>query len=194
MFQEPLEEMMASVDFPIYGLTEEVFGLRPSGYWAPPRYNGKYWSCHNYQQCITLHYQSDRYMPFLHDKSGKEPTFSVCNGRSLSGPPLSDIKATSYVHTSYIRWEQGPDLPASEGYRTFAFCSSLTIDGEQFVGNFLYFPAPIFHSIYVLNHGHLCLQGQARGPHPEELIQILESLHVLNGKAVERAREQSDES
>jgi hypothetical protein len=32
MCQEPLEEVMASVDFPIYGLTEEVFGLRSSGY------------------------------------------------------------------------------------------------------------------------------------------------------------------
>ena len=181
MCQETLEEVMASIDFPIYGLTEEVFGLRSSGYWAPPRYNGKYWSCPKDQLCITLNYQSDRYMPFIHKKSSKETTFSVCNGRSLrDGEPLLGIK-----YASYVRWEEGPDLPVSEGKRTFAFCSSLTIDGEQFVGNFLYFPAPIFHSIYVFNHGHLCLQGQARGPHPDELIQILESLHVLNGKAVE---------
>jgi hypothetical protein len=180
MCQESLEEVMASVDFPIYGLTEEVFGLRSSGYWAPPRYNGGYWSCSKYQQCITLNYQSDRYVPLLHEKLGKGPTFSVCNGRSLSGPPLLGIKSASYV-----RWEEGPDLPVQEGGRTFAFCSSLTIDGEQFVGNFFYFPAPIFHSIYVFNNGHLCLQGQARGPHPDELIQILQSLRVLNGKAVE---------
>jgi hypothetical protein len=170
MCQEPLEDVMASVDFPIYGLTEEVFGLRSSGYW----------SCPKDQLCITLNYQSDLYMPFLHEKSGKEPTFSVCNGGSLNGQPLPDINPTSYV-----RWEEGPDLPVQEGGRTFAFCSCLTIDGEQFMGNFLYFPAPIFHSIYMFTKGHLCLQGQARGPHPDELIQILESLHVLNGKAVE---------
>ena len=32
MCQEPLEEVMASVDFPVYGLAEEVFGLRYSRY------------------------------------------------------------------------------------------------------------------------------------------------------------------
>ena len=98
----------------------------------------------------------------------------MCNGRSLNGPSLVGIKSVSYVH-----WKEGPDIPVQERSRTFAFCSSLTIDGEQFVGNFLYFPAPIFHSMYVFNNGCLYLQGQARGPHPDELIQILQSLRVL---------------
>jgi len=175
MCQEPLEEVMASVDFPVYGLTEEVFGLRSSGYWAP-RDDG-HWGCSNYQQFITLDYQSERYIPFLYEKAGKEPTFSVRNCRSLSGPPLPGIKSVSYVH-----WEEGPDIPVQEGCRTFAFCSSLTIDGEQFVGNFLYYPAPIFHSMYMFNNGRVYLYGGAYGPHPDELIQILQSLRVLNNQ------------
>ena len=178
MYQEPLEEVIASVDFPVYGLTEEVFGLRLSGYRAP-RYDG-YWDCSKSHQFLTLDYQSERYVPFLHEKFSKKPTFSVHSSRGLSGPPLIGIKSTSYVH-----WEEGPNLPVQDSGQTLVFCSSLTIDGEQFIGNFLFYPAPIFHSIYVLSNGHRSLHGQACGPHPEELIQILQSLRVLNGKAVQ---------
>ena len=39
--------------------------------------------------------------------------------------------------------------------------------------------------IVMFNNGHMYLQGQARGPHLDELILILQSLRVLNGKAVE---------
>jgi hypothetical protein len=60
MCQEPLEEVMASVDFPIYGLTEEVFGLRYSRDGSSQAFLS--------DRGISLKYQSDRYFPFLHEK------------------------------------------------------------------------------------------------------------------------------
>ena len=185
MCEEPLEEVIASVDFPVYGLTEEVFGLRYSSRCWTPRSNGRWCSRYRF---ITLDYHSERYIPFLHEQASKKPTLSVRSFKGLDSP-LVGIKSVSYVH-----WEEGPDIPVQDSSRIGVFSSSLTIDGEHFIGNFLYYPAPTFHSMYMFNNGHMYLQGQARGPHLDELIQILQNLRVLNGKAVERAREQSDES
>ena len=173
--QESLEEVMALVDFPVYGLPEEVFGPHASGYWTP-RHLGIWLSRDRF---ITLDYRSERYVPFLHEQVRKKPTFSVCSSKGLS-TPLLGIKSVSYVH-----WEEGPDMPVQDADRMLVFSSSLTIDGEQFMGNVLSYPAPFFYSMYWFYHGDFRLNGQARGPHPDELIQMLQSLHVLNGKAAE---------
>ena len=169
MCQEPLEEVMASVDFPVYGLAEEVFGLRYS------RYGSSQSSLLGRR--IALGYQSDRYVSFLHENAHKNLTFDVCS--------LRDRR--SILPLSYTPWK---DVGISEQdcSRLFVFYGSLTIDGEQFIGNFTYYPAPIFDSKYVFNNGRVYLYGEAYGPHPDELIQILQSLRVLNGKEVESSR------
>ena len=40
----------------------------------------------------------------------------------------------------------------------------------------------------MLYHGRIGLEGEALGPSIDELIQIVESLHDLNGKEVESSR------
>jgi hypothetical protein len=169
MCQEPLEEMMASVDFPVYGLTEEVFGLRYSRCSSSQAFLSDRWIC--------LEYQSDRYFPFLHENSYKNLTFHVCISRYRPG-------VTSVGHTL---WKDA-GVPEQDYSRLFVFYGSLTIDGEQFMGNFTSYPAPILESGYVFKNGRACLHGRAYGLHPDELIQILQSLRVLNSKEVESSR------
>jgi hypothetical protein len=53
------------------------------------------------------------------------------------------------------------------------------------MGNFTSYPAPAFDTYYRLFKGRMVLQGGACDFHPDELIQILQSLRVLNGKPVE---------
>jgi hypothetical protein len=118
------------------------------------------------------------YVSFLHENAHKNLTFDVCS--------LRDRR--SILPLSYTPWK---DVGISEQdcSRLFVFYGSLTIDGEQFIGNFTYYPAPIFDSKYVFNNGRVYLYGEAYGPHPDELIQILQSLRVLNGKEVESLKQ-----
>jgi hypothetical protein len=166
MCQEPLEEMMASVDFPVYGLTEEVFGLR-------------YSECRSSQSILSdrqigLAYQSDRCFPFLDQNSYKNLTFNVASSRYRPG----------VTSVGYTLWKYA-GVPEQDCNRLFAFYGSLTIDGEQFMGNITSYPAPILDSGYVFNNERVCCWGRAYGLHPDELIQVLQSLRMLNGKAVE---------
>jgi hypothetical protein len=166
MCQEPLEEVMASVDFPVYGLTEEVFGLRYS------RYHSSQSILSDRQ--ISLEYQSDRNFPFLHENSYKNLTFNVTSSRYRPG----------VTSVGYTLWKYA-GVPEQDCSRLFAFYGSLTIDGEQFMGNITSYPAPILDPGYVFVNGQACLTGKAYGLHPDELIQVLQSLPVLNSKAVE---------
>ena len=162
MCQEPLEEVMAAVDFPVYGLPEEVFGLRYSRYSSSRPYPSN--------QRVALVYQSERHIPFLHERLHKNVTFSVSSSRvHRCGRPIHSIGG-------YTLREDGSQL--------FVFYGSLTIDGEQFMGNFTSYLAPAFDTSYGLFKGRMVLQGGACGLHPDELIQVLQSLRVLNGKAV----------
>ena len=163
--QDSLEEVMASVDFPVYGLIEEMFGLR-------------YIRCRSLPDCfsdrlITLEYQSDRSFPFLHEDSYKNLTFNVCSSRYRPG-------GTS---VGYTLWKEA-GVPEQDCSRLFFFYGRLTINGEQFMGSVTSYPAPILDPGYVFKNGRACLTGKAYGLHPDELIQVLQSLRVLNGKAV----------
>ena len=166
MCQEPLEDLMASVDFPVYGLTEEVFGLRYSRYYSSEVFS-------SYRR-IDLVYQSDRYFPFLHEDSYKNLTFTVVSSKYRPG-------STSVGRTL---WKYA-GVPEQDCSRFFVFYGSLTIDGEQFMGNLTSYPAPILDPGYMFVNGRACLIGKAYGLHPDELIQVLQSLRVLNGKAVQ---------
>lgn len=169
MCEESLEEMMASVDFPVYGLTEDVFGLHYSRYGSSQPFPS--------DRRIALEYQSDRCFQFLHEDAHKNLTFNVASSRHYHG----------ITSVGYTLWKYA-GIPEQDCSRLFVFSGSLTIDGEQFIGNFTSYPAPILESGYVFQNGRVCLYGGAYGPHPDELIQILQSLRVLNGKEVESSR------
>lgn len=169
MCEEPLEEVMASVDFPVYGLTEEVFGLRYSRYGTSQPFPA--------DRRIGLAYQSDRCFQFLDENSYKNLTFNVASSKHSHG-----ITSVGYTFWKY------EGVAEQDCSRIFVFSGSLTIDGGQFIGNFTSYPAPILESGYVFSNGRVCLYGGAYGLHPDELIQTLQSLRVLNGKEVESSR------
>jgi hypothetical protein len=66
--------------------------------------------------------------------------------------------------------------------------ATFTIDGKSFKGSVIHYTAPVRYSSFMLYHGRTELKGEALGPSIEELIQIVESLHDLNGKEVESSR------
>jgi hypothetical protein len=165
----PLEEALVSVKFPVYGLTEEVCGLRYNDY-----------GTFNPHGDLTINYRSERYAPF----NVRDQTLSTFYVTSVSDsgkvipklvPQMHDISLgviirrleRVMVHTPF-RWE-----------------GTLTIDGKAFSGCILYYPAPLCASACCFGGDGAHFDGKAFGPNVDELIQILESLHDLNGKAVE---------
>lgn len=63
--------------------------------------------------------------------------------------------------------------------------ATFTIDGKSFKGSVIYYTTSVRYSSFVLYHGRIELQGEALGPSIEELIEIVESLHDLNGQEAE---------
>jgi hypothetical protein len=163
MDQIPLEEALASVDFPVYGLVEEVCGLRYNGCGAFP---GDY-------QPFTLNYQSERYEP-LRVRGMTLNTFYVTSFRDLRRiiPQMHDISLGFIVHR----------LDGVEIRAPFRWEGMLTIDRKAFFGSICHYPAPLRVSACCFSGDSTHFDGQAFGPNVEELIQILESLHVINGE------------
>jgi hypothetical protein len=62
--------------------------------------------------------------------------------------------------------------------------ATFTIDGKRFTGMVEHYPK-VCYSAFSLLHGIINVYGEMLGPSIEELIQIVESLHDLNGKAGE---------
>jgi hypothetical protein len=81
--------------------------------------------------------------------------------------------------------KEDADIPEQGHRNVFDLKSRLLIDGALFTGSIAYRPAPLYRSQFSLQRERVCLFGQAYGPTFDELIQILEALRVLNGKAVE---------
>jgi len=171
----PLEEALALVKFPVYGLTEEVCGLRyrshmPFALDHFRDFEARGWN----NSTFTIHYQTERYKPYLHAMvSG--PTFSV---NSLQ---REHEVATMSTYLRIMEWN--PDkIPEADRRPVFSCKGSISIAGKMFTGIITYRPAPLCHSVFELSSGRMCLDGQALGPHPDDLIQILEALRVLNDK------------
>jgi hypothetical protein len=168
----PLEEAMAYVNAPVYGLTEDVCGMQKGSH--------VYTSEHS----MKLEYYSPRYGK--HPKIYKELNFLVSS--HIVGPeiPLERRAKMSSSHR-LSTWILVGDLTEEERrHQVFVAKDAVfTIDGKRFNGNVTYYTAPVCYSGFVLFHEDIGVQGEALGPSLEELIQILESLHVLNGKEVE---------
>ena len=169
----PLEEAMTFVNAPVYGLTEDVCGMQ--------KVSHVYISEHS----MKLEYYSPRYGK--HPKIYKELNFLVSSHIVEPEIPLERRAKMSSSHHQLSAWILVGDLTEEERHHQVFVAKDavFTIDGKRFKGNVTYYTAPVCYSGFVLFHEDICVQGEALGPSVDELIQILESLHVLNGKAVE---------
>ena len=121
----PLEEALTSVDFPVYGLVEEVCGLRYNDYGTFP----------NPHLDFVLNYRSERYAPFnVGDMTLN--TFYVLSIRDLSIGIIPQIHDVSLGFI--IRRLEGVMIRAP-----FRWEGTLTIDGKALSGCICYYPAPL---------------------------------------------------
>lgn len=167
----PLEEAMTHANVPgIYGLTQEVCGLRHIWHWYPSR------------NSMMLEYYSPRYKQY---EKCKERTFlveSLLYKENVIPENMTALPA-SLVLAGYI-WD---DISEQQGrHRNFVAKGAVfTIDGKCFKGYVAHYPAPLRYSSFSLVSGPIGLSGEALGPSIDEQIQILEALHILNGKEVQ---------
>jgi hypothetical protein len=173
----PLEEAKTYVNGPLYGLTEEVFGLQHTEHM---------WQ---FENCMRLEYLSPRYEQYRyrHDQTFVVTTWPF--GGEISPLASSHLEAgtalfiTLHVIGGDALVSRLPDQDRS--HCLVAKDATFTIDGKNFKGDVTHYTAPVRYSSFTLYHERIGLNGEALGPSIEELIQIVESLHDLNSKAVE---------
>jgi hypothetical protein len=179
----PLEQTKTYINGPLYGLTEDVFGLQHSKH---------IWQ---FENCIRLEYLSPRYEQYRYkdDQTFIVTTCLFGEDEELPAIPLilcpsCTLKAGQQfmiVHHPDGR-TLGGDLPGlDQCHRLVANDTVLTIDGKSFKGNIIHYTEPVRFSRFILYNERIKLDVEALGPSIEELIQIVESLHDLNGKEVE---------
>jgi hypothetical protein len=175
----PLEEALAYATKPVYGLTEEVFGLQHDRHsW---RLDGE----------MFIAYRSPLYAQYAFRN---DETFVVQTRIIEEGKKVAFGLFRSSIEAARVAFDAGPDInpefvelfeAKEKSVRIAAEKAALNIDGDSFKGSILHYTAPVRYSRFTFHSERVGLQGEALGPSIEELIQILESLHVLNGKEVE---------
>jgi hypothetical protein len=179
----PLEQAKTYINGPLYGLTEEVVGLVRTEH---------RWQCEN---CMRFDYLSSRYSEYSFDN---DPTFMVITrlfgeDEKLPGPPGDLHPPPRFQAGQQFTIMHLPDgrtvggrLPGQDRcHRLIAKDATFTVDGKSFKGGIIHYTAPVRYSSFMLYHRRIELKGEALGPSIEELIQIVESLHDLNGKEVQ---------
>jgi hypothetical protein len=113
--------------------------------------------------------------------------------RSLSVTTrLFNDEKLARMEDDYIprRLKMGIDLdhkqhPEQDSFPHFvAKDTTFTIDGKCFTGTIEHY-AKVRYSAFSLFHGVINVYGEMLGPSLEEIIEIVQSLHDLNGKAGE---------
>jgi hypothetical protein len=173
----PLEDVWEYVDIPVYGLTEEVYGMQKIRHSVVSR------------NFMRLDYYSPRYGK--HPNVNNEPNFRISTSIEPEISPQRRANVFPSFCLSLLARAMYRDLTREERcykYPCTAKDVAVVIDGKPFNGKVLYRTAPVCHTGFVLYHGDLAVQGEALGPSIEELIQILQSLYDLKGKAVESSR------
>ena len=173
----PLEEALAYATRPVYGLTEEVCGLQHDRHsW---RADGE----------MFLAYRSPLYAQYAFRN---DPAFAVNTRIIEQGKQVAFGFYASSIEAALVAFDGCPSeefaalFEAKEkSMRVAAEKAVLSIDGDSFKGSILHYTAPVRYSRYTFHSERVGIQGDALGPSLEELIQILESLHDLNGKTVE---------
>jgi hypothetical protein len=175
----PLEEAMTYINAPIFGLTEEVCGLQHTG-------QGLQVVCGI--DLLRLEYLSPRYEQYRY-RDDQTFVVTTClfpkDVHPLFGCRTTMLQVECVVGSSF-RMIDGDAVPdRNRSHRLIAKDATFTIDGKNFKGDVTHDTAPVRYSSFTLYHERIGLRGAAAGPSIEELIQILESLHDLNGKEVE---------
>lgn len=168
-----LEEVIASVNFPVYGHACEVLELRYTGY-----------SFSTPIPTLALTYHNNRYEHKLLKKF-RRPAFLVGSSQGsrkiyedLVCPPPCDPRITHqpFNFGGPIDDPNPFDLvePITRGKE------ELILDGTHFIGEISYYPDPLFHSISLLWSVQTRLTAYTCGPSFEEVYELLKALHVLN--------------
>ena len=176
----PLEEAITYVNGPLYGLTEEVCGLQHTAHM---------WGSANW---MRLEYQSPCYEQyrFRHDRTFAVATRIFAEEQKVAFGVFASVLEAGCVILVNCPVNDRASFVAlfadkAKSLRVVAENATLSIAGKRFNGNITHYTAPVRYSSFMLYNGQVGLQGEALGPSIEELIQIVESLHDLNGKVVE---------
>ena len=170
---------MTYINGPLYGLTEEVSGLvRTKHRWQ-------------FENCMRFDYLSPHYSEYSFEN---DPTFMVITRISGEAKNQPDIASSPYfqagqqfiiMHLPDGRTVGGRLPGQDQCHRLMAKGATFTIDGSLFKGDVTHYTAPVRYSSLMLHHERIDLKCEALGPSIEELIEIVESLHNLNGKVGE---------
>jgi hypothetical protein len=168
----PLEQAVQHVNGPVYGLVEELFGL----------------------QCRVhlLGIKNSMRLGYVYNSTDEPYHDDIPRGFTIT---------TSLTTFPYV---EGRD-PMGISYMGFLkhgrdsrFCSDISlsqhfkgadavfiIEGKSFKGSISHRADPVLYSRVNIQHERVVIKAEALGPSIEELIEIVESLHDLNGKAGE---------
>jgi hypothetical protein len=157
-----LEEAIASVNFPVYGHTCEVLGLRY-----------EYCSFSTPIPMLSISYHDNRYEQKL-TKKFRRPAFSV---GSSQGSRNEDLVCPSPGIT-YRPFNSGGSIDLVKPIRYEK--EEFILDGTHFIASIQYYPDPLFRSISSLWSIQTQLFVNSLGPSLEELYELIKALHVLN--------------
>jgi hypothetical protein len=181
-----LEEAIASVDFPVYGLSHPIHGLQ-------------------LLQCslstkVSICYISDLYEQKLRESQKNLPRirrvhpFSSVSSRkgsreryeALLLPPAQD-PGYKVVCLQELRGSDGVvrEPLMQDVCPTILERQEIMIDDVHFIGNVKYYDAPYFHTFAYFYSTQTSLTVRFYGPDIEETFEILQALRVLNGRPVE---------
>lgn len=163
----PLEQAVQYVNGPVYGLVkelEELFGL----------------------QVCTNGWRSESNMD-LYFWSPTEPhyarAFFIDTSLYAEERPLMKIQNMSCSLTAARGFQFCSDISLSQYFK--GSDAVFTIEGKSFKGWISHRADPMLYSRVHIQHERVVIYAEALGFGIEEFIQIMESLHDLNSKAVE---------
>jgi hypothetical protein len=163
----PLEQAVQYVNGPVYGPVkelEELFGL---------------------PVCTNTWHSESRMSLYLW--SPTEPhharAFFIDTSLYAEGRPLMRIPSTSCSLTAARGSLLCCDISLSQYFK--GSDAVFIIEGKIFKGWISHRADPMLYSRVHIQHERVVIYAEALGPSIEEFIQIVESLHDLNGKAVE---------
>lgn len=181
--RQTLEQARTHINGPLYGLTEEVFGLQ------------HYVHIWQHDNCMQLEYLSPRYAQyaFRNDRTFVVTTRIFADKQNVAFGSFASVLEAGCVILVNCPVNDRASFVAlfadkEKSLRMVAKDAVVTIDGKSFKGSVTHYTAPVRYSSFEFYYGRVGIQGEALGPSIEEVIQIVESLHDLNGKEVKPSR------
>lgn len=164
LYRLSAHEAASDIDAPVYGLTEELYGLQHIGHAYTPK------------ERLRIEYASPRYE---HRKNFTVETRLYAEEQK----PPHRVDAIPVLGVDILVNQ----FPGQDRCTIFiARDASITIDGECFKGYISYYTHPVHYSEYSLCCGYVNILGEALGPSIDEVMLILENLHMLNSNSPQR--------